>query len=312
MTREKELPDSIQKARPFLKWAGGKGQLLSQIDSHLPAEIRLGKIKRYVEPFTGSGALFFHIAQTYPIEEFILADLNSDLILTYQVVQKDVEALIGTLEGYARDYLALDESGRERFYYRIRDRFNRERFELDYGRYSQGWIRRAAEVIFLNKTGYNGLFRTNSKGEFNVPIGRYKSPRILDAQNLRAASRLLEKARFQFGDFESIEAWVDPQTLVYFDPPYRPISSTAHFRSYSMARFDDPQQLRLAEFYRRLDSRGVRLMLSNSDPQSIDPEDDFFEQAYAGFRILRVYARRNINSVSSRRGSVSELLILNY
>lgn len=312
MSRTNKLPGYGHKARPFLKWAGGKGQLLSQIESHLPTEIRQGKIKRYIEPFTGSGALFFHIAQTYPIEAFVLADLNPDLILTYQVVQRDVMALIGTLEELARDFLALDKKGRECFYYRIRDRFNRDRFKLDYRRYSQRWIRRAAEIIFLNKTGYNGLFRLNSRGEFNVPMGRYKSPPILDAQNLRAASRLLQKVCFQAGDFEFIERWVDPQTLVYFDPPYRPISPTAHFRSYSAAQFDDHQQLRLAQFYRRLDSRGARLMLSNSDPQSIDPDDDFFQQAYAGFRIVRVYARRNINSVSSGRGSISELLILNY
>jgi DNA adenine methylase len=143
-------------------------------------------------------------------------------------------------------------------------------------------------------------------------MGRYKLPRILDAQNLRAASRLLQHACFQHGDFEFIERWVDPQTLVYFDPPYRPISPTAHFRSYSLARFDDHEQLRLANFYRRLDSLGAKLMLSNSDPQNIDPNDDFFQQAYAGFRIERLQARRNINSVPDRRGTVTELLILNY
>lgn len=301
-----------QQARPFLKWAGGKGQLLPQIESYLPTGIRHGEIKRYIEPFVGSGALFFHIAQSYPVEEFVLSDLNPDLILTYRVVQRDVEALIHTLEQFTKEFLALDEKDRKRYYYHIRDRFNNNRAGLDRDHYSQEWVHRAAEVIFLNKTGYNGLYRLNSKGEFNVPMGRYKMPRILDVHNLRAASRVLQHAWFQHGDFESIEQWVDPQTLVYFDPPYRPISSTAHFRSYSAARFDDCQQLRLAGFYRRLDSLGVKLMLSNSDPQNVDPGDDFFQQAYAGFRIERVNARRHINSVSSRRGMIFELLILNY
>lgn len=299
-------------ARPFLKWAGGKGQLLSQLETYLPASLRLGEIKRYIEPFVGSGALFFWIAQNYPVEEFVLSDLNPDLILTYRVVQRDVEALINSLQVLANEFLALDEEGRQRYYYHVRDKFNKNRFGLDYERYSQNWVIRAAEIIFLNRTGYNGLYRLNSRGEFNVPMGRYKNPRILDAQNLRAASRLLQHACFRHGDFESIERWVDDKTLVYFDPPYRPISSTAHFRSYAMARFDDHQQLRLANFFRRLDSMGARLMLSNSDPQNIDPTDNFFQQAYAGFRIERVNARRNINSVSERRGSISELLVLNY
>ncbi len=306
------MPVKSISAKPFLKWAGGKGQLLSQLETYLPADLRLGEIKRYIEPFVGSGALFFRIAQNYPVEEFVLSDLNPDLILTYRVVQRDVEALINTLQVYAHEFLVLDEEGRRRYYYQVRDRFNKNRFGLDYERYSQHWVIRAAEIIFLNRTGYNGLYRLNSRGEFNVPMGRYKIPRILDAQNLRAASRLLQHAFFHYGDFETIERWVDIKTLVYFDPPYRPISSTAHFRSYAMAPFDDHQQLRLANFYRRLDSIGAKLMLSNSDPQNVDPNDNFFQQAYAGFRIERVNARRNINSVSERRGSISELLILNY
>lgn len=310
--------NSQQVARPFLKWAGGKGQLLPQLEAHLPKEIRTGGIRRYLEPFIGSGAFFFRVAQSYPVQEFILSDLNHDLILTYQVVQKDVEALIAALSAMERDYLNLSESGREKFYYHVREQFNQKRLNINYDRHAGGEddladrVNRAAELIFLNRTGYNGLFRLNSRGEFNVPKGRYTSPRILDAENLRAVACVIRDVRFQYGDFVSVEEWVDHQTLVYLDPPYRPISPTAHFRSYSPIPFDDRQQLRLAEYFRKLDSKGAKLMLSNSDPRNYDPGDDFFERAYAGFHIVRLQARRNINSVPVRRGLLSELLILNY
>jgi DNA adenine methylase len=167
-------------------------------------------------------------------------------------------------------------------------------------------------MLFMNRTGYNGLFRVNSQGEFNVPFGRYKNPRLLDAGNLRRVAALLQDVIIQQGDFEEIEPFVDRKTLVYFDPPYRPLSPTAHFTSYSAQIFDDQQQLRLADFFRRLDAKGSKLMLSNSDPHNVDPEDDFFERAYRGFRIERLQARRNINRNAGKRGKISELLILNY
>jgi DNA adenine methylase len=167
-------------------------------------------------------------------------------------------------------------------------------------------------MLFLNRTGYNGLFRLNSKGEFNVPCGLYNNPRILDAENLRNVSRLLNQVSIQYGDFEEVGGFVDEKTLVYFDPPYRPLSDTAHFTAYSKDLFDDRQQLRLAEFYRRLDTKGGKLMLSNSDPRNVDEDDDFFEQAYNGYRIERLKAKRNINRDPEKRGPISELLILNY
>jgi DNA adenine methylase len=225
--------------------------------------------------------------------------------------------------------LRLAEEERRSYYYNMRERFNRQRVEIEFERlslpvpsgtgrwrsrpyFSPAWIERTAMLVFLNRTGYNGLFRLNSRGDFNVPFGRYPTPRLLDADNLRMVAHLLQGVKIQYGDFKAIEGWIDAGTLVYFDPPYRPISNTAGFTSYSKDRFDDRQQLRLAEFYRRLDAKGAKLMLSNSDPSNTDPNDTFFELAYSGFRIERLRAKRNINRDGGKRGPISELLILNY
>jgi DNA adenine methylase len=298
--------------KPFLKWAGGKGQLLAQLAAFFPPALKSGGIRRYVEPFIGSGAVFFRILQSYPVEECLIADSNLDLILIYQTIQQDVEGLIEVLAEIEANYLPLDEPARRDFYYQVRSRYNHRRTQFDALQYETRWIERSAQTIFLNRTGYNGLFRLNSQGEFNVPFGRYKNPRILDVENLRAVARLLNGVQIEYSDFTAIEPFVDEKTFVYFDPPYRPISATAHFTSYSKVSFNDDQQLRLAAFYRALDRKGARLMLSNSDPRSINPADDFFERAYAGFRIERLRASRNINSDPKKRGPISEILVLNY
>jgi DNA adenine methylase len=256
--------------------------------------------------------VFFKVMQSYPIEECLLADANPELILVYQTVKQDVEALIDHLSEIEDHYLGLDEEHRRDFYYRRRAEFNAQRTDFQSGEFEPRWVERAASMLFLNRTGYNGLFRVNSKGEFNVPMGRYAKPRILDAGNLRRASQLLQKVGLRCCDFEEVGDFVDGRTMVYCDPPYRPISRTAHFTSYSRAVFDDDQQLRLAAFFRRMDAEGGKLMLSNSDPKNNDPENDFFERAYAGFRIERLVARRNINSDAGKRGAISELLIMNY
>lgn len=298
--------------RPFLKWAGGKRQLLGQIDKFLPPELPHGQIRRYVEPFIGSGAVFFHVLQHYPVECYFLSDVNPELILVYRTVQGAVDELIERLAAIEQDYLDREEGERREYYYAARDRFNRQRDGIDFEHFSRSWIERAALLLFLNRTGFNGLFRLNSKGEFNVPFGRYPKPRLPDPANLSAVSRQLQGVQIHYGDFEDIDPWVGADTFVYFDPPYRPISSTARFTSYSQGGFTDSEQLRLAEFYRHLDARGARLMMSNSDPSNVDPQDDFFERAYTGYRIERLRARRSINSAAGKRGPVTELLILNY
>jgi len=300
-------------ARPFLKWAGGKTQLLEQLRSLYPPELPAGGLTTYVEPFTGGGAVFFDVVQRYPIARAYLYDANPELILIYRVVQGGVEALIKRLGNYAGEYLSRDQEGRKAYYYQVREKLNRQLETIDFDVFSEAWIDRAAMHLFLNKTCYNGLFRLNSRGLFNTPHGRYKNPRILDADNLRAASRVLQIATIRRGDFESCVDVVDDRAFVYFDPPYRPISKTAHFTSYSRFGLDDDDQRRLARFFARLHHEtGARLMLSNSDPTNETPDDDFFDRLYREFYRYRVSAQRNINSKAGRRGPIRELVVTNY
>lgn len=300
-------------AKPFLKWAGGKTQLLAQFAQHYPAALTEGHIRRYVEPFVGSGAVFWEIVQRFDIAEVYLSDINVELILVYRVVQQAPEELIEQLAEHHAHYYELDEEERKRYFYEIRDRYNEQRFDFDYAQFNAGWVQRAAYMIFLNKTCFNGLYRVNAKGKFNVPFGRYKKPAILDAPNLRRISQLLQKAELRVAPFTECASVVDDQTFVYFDPPYRPISTTSSFTSYAKDKFDDDDQRALAAFFRKLDAQcGAKLMLSNSDPTNENPDDDFFETLYAGFQIHRVFANRMINSKAERRGKITELLITNY
>ncbi|OGO41180.1 MAG: modification methylase, partial [Chloroflexi bacterium RBG_16_57_9] len=292
-------------AKPFLKWAGGKSQLLEQIIEFLPVELRSGKIRRYAEPFVGGGAVFFHIAQTYQhIKEFYFSDVNEELVLLYQTVQRGVEELIQLLARMESSYLALDIQRRKQFFYEARASFNQNRSRIDFGLFQPDWIDRAAQIIFLNRTCFNGLFRVNSKGEFNVPFGDYKNPRICDSENLLTVSQILQRAIIYCADFTDCLRFVNPETFVYFDPPYRPISKTASFNSYSKYDFNDASQARLAELCRALDKMGVKWMVSNSDPKNEISEDNFFDELYRGFEINRVSATRMINSNATKRGPI--------
>ncbi len=299
------------KVGPFLKWAGGKRQLLPSIVKHLPPGLAGGKINAYAEPFLGSGAVFFRLVRKFHFERVLLADQNPELILVYRVVRERVDALIEALEQMQADFLAREMPAREKYFYAVRAAYNASRAITDFERTGPAAVVRAAQMVFLNRTCYNGLFRVNGRGEFNVPFGKYKKPRICDRRNLEAVSAVLQNVRLHLGDFEEIDDWVDNRTFVYFDPPYRPISKTASFNAYDTSQFDDQAQRRLAAFFRRLDGKGAHLMLSNSDPKNVDPADDFFDRLYAGFHIRRIAARRNINSNPKKRGAVSELLITN-
>jgi DNA adenine methylase len=299
-------------AKPILKWAGGKSQLLEQIRKALPRELKMRQLTRYAEPFIGGGAVFFHIAQNFPVQQYYISDLNQELILLYKTIQRDVVALINQLGDIQERYYTLTSEQQEEFFYATRNTYNSKLHHVDFGNYSHDWIERSTQIIFLNRTCFNGLFRVNSKGEFNVPFGDYKNPRICDADNLRAVSAILQNTIIEFADFTVCDRFVDSQTFVYFDPPYRPISKTASFKAYSKHDFNDDEQRRLADFYRNLDARGAKLMLSNSDPQNENPDDKFFEEIYAGFNIRKVIAARNINSNGAKRGHIFELLITNY
>jgi DNA adenine methylase len=309
---ERVLVSAPAKARPFLKWAGGKSQLIEQITAYLPPALKRGKTTRYVEPFVGSGALFFHVAQKYQVQEFFLFDVNEELVLAYNTIKKSAAQLIDCLCHLQEEYQSSSRAEREEMFYRVRDSFNKKRQEINFGQFDDSWSERTAQLIFLNRTCFNGLFRVNARGEFNVPFGGYTNPRICNSENLVAVSQLLQKAIIERGDFTNCEPVVNSSTFVYFDPPYRPISATSSFTSYSRHDFGEHEQRRLADFYRELDKRDAKLMLSNSDPKNENQHDNFFEELYQGFNIKRVQASRMINSDATKRGKISELLVMNY
>lgn len=292
-------------ARPFLKWAGGKGQLLDKFQELYPKQLKQKKIKTFYEPFLGSGAVFFDIAQNYDIESAYLYDINDELILTYKVIQKDVTKLLDFLYRYQKSYIKLDKKQRQDFFYDQRTNYNLQRFNIDYDKYSEQWFPRAAQLIFLNRTCFNGLYRVNSKGEFNSPAGDYDNPTICDEQNLLAVHQVLQIAEIKKADFKEIVTDLKAKSFVYFDPPYRPISKTASFKAYSKQDFADNEQIQLAELFRQLDKKGTQVMLSNSDPKNNDPLDNFFDEIYSDYNITRVPARRMINSDPTKRENAS-------
>ena len=295
-------------ARPFLKWAGGKRQLISEIENRLPADI--DECTSYVEPFIGGGAVLFHLLQNRSFEEVHISDLNPELILCYRTLQEDAKGVIKHLSKMIESYPS-DQEDRKQSYYAIREDWN-----SNVGKFSSlskaKKAKRVAQTLFLNKTCFNGLFRVNRKGEFNVPIGSYVNPSFPNSEDLLEVQKALQGVTIHLAPFEECESWVSKDSFVYFDPPYRPLSDTAHFVSYSKDDFNDRDQERLAILFRDLDQKGAKLLLSNSDPTNTVPEDDFFDALYAGFQIDRVYANRAINSVAKGRGAIRELLISNY
>ena len=294
------------EAKPFLKWAGGKGQLLPQLASHLPQKI-YGEPFTYIEPFVGGGAMLFYMLQHFDnIRKAVINDVNEDLILTYRTIRDDVEPLIYALSLMEREYLAIDgQEARSAKFYEIRERYNHHAGDC---------ITRAAQLIFLNKTCFNGLYRVNGKGLFNVPFGRYANPTICNASVLRADSHLLQRANIEIcqSDYMQAAAHVEGLTFVYLDPPYRPLDATSSFTAYAKGDFNDNDQRKLADFCHRLTDRGCFWMESNADCSAKNPEDRFFEELYKDYRIERVNAARFINANASKRGKLTELLIKNY
>ena len=299
---------TTRQVRPFLKWAGGKGQLIDQIASHLPPALKTGRIKKYFEPFLGGGALFFWLSEQYDFESAYLYEINPAVNLCYQVIQKNIGKLIKELNQLELEYFSASEKGKEKLYYDKREEFN----VFLRRKASNSIVRRTALLVFLNKTCFNGLYRVNSQGEFNVPFGRYKNPTICNEDNLYAVSELLQKAEIFCGDFAQCLEYADNESFVYFDPPYRPISTTASFTSYSKDIFDDQEQKRLRKVYGELDKKDACVMLSNSDPKNVNPNDNFFDDLYRGYHIERLNATRLINCNAERRGVITEILVMNY
>lgn len=299
--------------KPFLKWAGGKKQLLMKFNERLPSCIKdNGVIERYVEPFVGGGAMFFFLKNHYTINESILLDINRELVMAYEVVKRDHSSLIEMLKEIEEKHLKLDESDRKKNYYRIRDIFNAEIMDFNFENYNHQWIERTSKLIFMNKTCYNGLFRQNKKGEFNVPFGKYNNPKICDENNLKQVNKALMDTEIFLSDFTHSEIHVHKGTFVYLDPPYKPISKTSNFTTYSREGFSDADQVTLAEYFKMMDRRGAYLMLSNSDPKNNNLYDDFFDRLYNGYSIERVPAKRNINRNAKDRGVLCEIIVRNY
>ena len=299
-------------ARPFLKWAGGKAQLLDAFTRRVPRGLHEGTLPIFVEPFVGGGAVYFHFNSIFRFKECHIFDINEELVLAYSVVKNDVRGLIDYLAGISDGYLSKSDAGRKDFYYAMRDTFNRTKGAVNFRQYSEDWIERAGQFIFLNRTCFNGLYRVNSRGGFNVPFGRYQNPTILHEDVLRADAELLRNTTVHLGDFTQSEPHISEGTFVYFDPPYRPLNRTSSFTQYAKGGFTDEEQRRLAAYYARCNARGARLMLSNSDPKNVDPDDEFFDDLYAGYHIDRVPARRMINCDGTGRGEICEIIVTNY
>jgi DNA adenine methylase len=274
--------EEIAFSRPFLKWAGGKSQLLPQLAHFYPPK---GSVDRYIEPFLGSGAVYFHVKATVGLKRALLWDNNRELVDTFQAVQSSVDLVIKTLRKHQKQHS-------KEFFLAMREKTPTSQ------------AGRAARMIYLNKTCFNGLYRVNSRGLFNVPFGRYQNPGIFNEESLRRVSAELASAKIETRDFRLLELHAKKNDFVYFDPPYHPRSSTSYFTSYTRDSFGETDQRELAEVYRALDKKGCLLMLSNSDTPLI-------RELYKDFCIREVSARRLINSKVEKRGPICELVVLN-
>lgn len=296
-----------ERVKPFVKWAGGKGSLLNQIEKFYPPELKDGQIDCYIEPFVGGGAVLIDILQNYNVRKAYAFDINLDLINSYNVIKNNVNELIESLKIIEKEYLNLDEKERKEYFYNIRKQYNACKLEKN-----EESVDKAVQFIFLNRTCFNGLYRVNKSGDFNVPMGNYKNPTICDETNLKALSKLIQNVNFVCGDYKTSQKYVKENTFVYFDPPYRPLNVTSGFTAYTKEDFNDDDQMELAKYYKELHTSNVKLMLSNSNPKNTNKEDNFFEDIYSEFNINEIYAKRMINADSKGRGEISELLITNY
>jgi len=295
----------MAKAKPFIKWVGGKSQLIEQLDAQLPADFGKWENVTYVEPFVGGGAMLFYILQRYPnIKRAVINDINPDLANCYRTVRDNPEELIASLKDIEGSYLALEtEEARKEFFMAVRARYNEKNLDP---------IENTTKFFFLNRTCFNGLYRVNKKGLFNVPFGRYSNPTICDPETIRKDSELLQRVEILNGDFEATFDYAQGKTLFYFDPPYRPLSDTSSFNDYAKEAFNDDAQIRLKEYCDKINTAGYTFMLSNSDCKGKNEEDNFFDVLYSAYKIERVWASRSINSNPNKRGKLTEILVHNY
>ena len=294
------------ECKPFIKWVGGKGQLLPEINKLYPIE--LGKnINKYAEIFLGGGAVLFDILSKYKLDEVYISDKNLELINTYKSIRDNVDILIKSLKEMEEQYIPLNNEDRKIYYYEKREEYNSLKINSEVNN-----IEKAILFIFLNKTCFNGLYRVNKKGKFNVPMGAYKKPKICDEENLKNVSLTLRNVKIVYADYRESEKFIDDKTFVYIDPPYRPLNITSSFTSYTENDFSDKEQIELAEYINVLNKKGAKIVISNSDPKNNDIDDNFFDKLYKNYNINRVKATRMLNSNASLRGAINELLITNY
>ena len=299
-------------AKPFIKWVGGKTQLLTDINSILPKNI--DNITTYIEPFIGGGAVMFDIVPKMKnVEKVIINDLNSKLINVYRNIKDNHEQLITKLIELETEYLGYNKKGKEEMFYLIREKFN-EHKKIYSDKDPVFYINNAVYFIFLNKTCFNGLYRENAQGLFNTPWNKAMNPTICDIDNITAVSEFLNKYNVEIlcGDYKEIEKYADIGTFVYFDPPYRPISNTSAFTSYTKSKFNDDDQKQLKMLCDRLNKKKCLIMLSNSDSMNSNPPDPFFDDLYREYYITKLFARRNINSKGDKRNKITEILVTNY
>jgi len=302
-------------AKPFVKWAGGKRQLLDELLSNLPDDFGSNNQSNYAEPFVGGGALMFKLFELKLIKKAIICDFNEELILTYKTIKIDVDGLIQELLILKKEYDTLDQDARRELYFGLRDKFNNSKKSIDFSKFNSEWVKRASIFIFLNKTGFNGLYRVNKSGYFNIPPSNMGDKDFVQEDNLIQVSSVLANVTIVQGDYQKCNKYLKKNWFVYFDPPYRPISPTS-FTTYSSHKWGgDIEQLRLANYCQHLNEMNVNLLVSNSDPKQVNADDDFFETNYPasnGFKIQSVDAIRSINSKGDGRGKVKELLISNF
>lgn len=289
----------MTNAKPFIKWVGGKGQLIEQLDMLLPLNFEKRENVVYVEPFIGGGAMFYYMLQRYKnIRSAVINDINKDLIICYKVIRDNPSCLIKVLKEIQKEYSSLkNEEAKKEYFLKKRILYNKKDV-CDI-------VEKSALLIFLNKTCFNGMYRVNKFGNFNVPFGKYKNPLICDSETIYADSELLKNVELLSGDFEKTLERATENTFFYIDPPYRPLSETSCFKDYAKEIFNDDSQIRLKYFCDKIHQRGGQFMLSNSDCS-------FFEDLYCGYSINKVFAARNINSIATKRGKISEIVVRNY
>ncbi len=292
----------ISEAKPFVKWAGGKTRVLDTLIYFISKQSRNQIITTYIEPFLGGGSLFFYLVQNYNFSKYIISDINSPLIATYQAIKDNLHYLSGYLEALENRY--YDTQNKKVFFEDVRSKFNEELKENS--KYSSPYdkARIAGKLIFLNKTCFNGLYRLNSKGEFNTSYGKYKKPKIFDEDNLKAVSKVLQRCEIYNLDFWGLKEYINDKCIVYLDPPYKPLSETANFTSYTSQNFTDSNHERLVRFCDYIDSIGGKFILSNSDQEEC-------HALYCKYQIEKYQNLRSINSNGSKRGGINEILVKN-